>query len=80
MRPTNHQQVLPKNLFAAIGKQKRQIEVSSVLVESAANGAETMRSEKRMSKTLMLRQSDRCLLSETRTVTISRGQILLNVN
>ncbi len=39
MRPTNHQQVLPKNLFVANGKQKRQIEVSSVVVESAAMDA-----------------------------------------
>ena len=39
MRPTHHQQVLPKNLVAANGKQKRQIEVSSVVVESAAMDA-----------------------------------------
>lgn len=39
MRPINHQQVLPKNLVSANGKQKRQMEVSSVLVESAAMDA-----------------------------------------
>ena len=36
MRSTDHHQVLPKKLFAAIRHQKPQIEVSRVVVESAA--------------------------------------------
>lgn len=36
MRPTNHHQVLPKKLFAAIRQQKPLIEVSRAVVESAS--------------------------------------------
>jgi Mg2+-importing ATPase len=39
MRPTNHQQVLPKHLFDSTAKQKRQIEVASLVVESASMDA-----------------------------------------
>ncbi len=36
MKPTNHHQVFPKKLFAAIRHQKPQIEVSRAVVEAAA--------------------------------------------
>jgi Mg2+-importing ATPase len=36
VKPTNHHQILPKKLFAAIRQQKPRIEVSRAVVESAA--------------------------------------------
>lgn len=39
MRPTNHQQVLPKHLFDSTAKHNRQIEVASLVVESASMDA-----------------------------------------